>query len=101
MNIQGYGAVAVILGIITTLFWMIVAWRAMRAHERIADALSADFSRHRRVASETIQKDRRKDEASFREFLESDPIAKHMESSEQIRRFSEWRRQKSESENGA
>lgn len=28
-----------ILGIVTTIFWMIVGWRAMRAHERIADKL--------------------------------------------------------------
>jgi uncharacterized membrane protein len=27
-----------ILAIVTTIFWMIVGWRAMRAHERIADA---------------------------------------------------------------
>ncbi len=28
-----------ILAIVTTIFWMIVGWRAMRAHERIAQAL--------------------------------------------------------------
>jgi len=27
------------LAVITTIFWMIVGWRAMRAHERIADKL--------------------------------------------------------------
>lgn len=27
------------LGFISTLFWMVVGWRAMRAHERIANDL--------------------------------------------------------------
>ena len=26
-----------ILSLVTTIFWMVVGWRAMRAHERIAD----------------------------------------------------------------
>lgn len=30
-----------ILAVVTTIFWMIVGWRAMRAHERIAQALDA------------------------------------------------------------
>lgn len=33
-----FGAFAVILGLATTIFWMVVGWRAMRAHERLADA---------------------------------------------------------------
>jgi hypothetical protein len=98
MNIQGFGALAVIVGIVTTLFWMLVAWRAMRAHERIAEALSADLGRQRRISSEAIQKETRKEEASFREFLAADPLAKHMESTEQMRRFTEWRRRNSENE---
>ena len=32
--------------------------------------------------------------ASFREFLEEDPIAKHMDTTEQMRRFAEWKNQK-------
>lgn len=29
---------AVLIGIITGIFWMVIGWRAMRAHERIANA---------------------------------------------------------------
>ncbi|MCY2961916.1 MAG: hypothetical protein NTY35_17300 [Planctomycetota bacterium] len=32
--------VTTIAAIVTTVFWMIVGWRAMRAHERIADTLN-------------------------------------------------------------
>ena len=31
--------VTTIVAIVTTVFWMIVGWRAMRAHERIAQTL--------------------------------------------------------------
>ena len=29
----------IVLGLATSLFWMWIGWRAMRAHERIADTL--------------------------------------------------------------
>ena len=48
MNIQGLGAFAVIVGIITTIFWMFVAWRAMRAHEKIAESLQEQNMMQRR-----------------------------------------------------
>jgi len=43
MNIeQSFGALfgsgSFVGGIALVIFWMVVAWRAMRAHERIADA---------------------------------------------------------------
>jgi uncharacterized membrane protein len=33
-----FAAGAVVFGVAVSLFWMVVAWRAMRAHERLADA---------------------------------------------------------------
>jgi uncharacterized membrane protein len=35
----GLVLVALVLSALVTLFWMWVAWRAMRAHERLADAV--------------------------------------------------------------
>jgi uncharacterized membrane protein len=37
----GTGALVVLMalwGIAVTIYWMVVAWRAMRAHERLASA---------------------------------------------------------------
>ncbi|MBL8861663.1 MAG: hypothetical protein JNK02_06585 [Planctomycetes bacterium] len=31
--------VTTLVGVISTVFWMVVSWRAMRAHERIADRI--------------------------------------------------------------
>jgi len=36
----GLGGLAILIalwGIFVTIFWMVVGWRAMRAHEKIAD----------------------------------------------------------------
>ena len=37
-NVQGWAVLAALFGIASAIFWMVVGWRAMRAHERIADA---------------------------------------------------------------
>ncbi len=44
--------VAILWGFLVTIFWMVIAWRAMRAHERIVDALS-DPARRERGDSQT------------------------------------------------
>ena len=45
MNLEGlhasggiFGVIAILAAIFSAIFWMVVGWRAMRAHERIADA---------------------------------------------------------------
>ena len=35
---QGLAVLVTLFGIASAIFWMVVGWRAMRAHERIADA---------------------------------------------------------------
>jgi len=35
---EGLAVLAVLAAIASAIFWMVVGWRAMRAHERIADA---------------------------------------------------------------
>ena len=38
-NLQGITFLVMMLGIFSTIFWMVVSWRAMRAHEKLADAV--------------------------------------------------------------
>ena len=43
-NSAGLTVLAIVSGIFTlttTLYWMWIGWRAMRAHERIADSLQS------------------------------------------------------------
>lgn len=42
MNGGGMGAFALLMvlwGLFVTVFWMVCAWRAMRAHEKLADSV--------------------------------------------------------------
>ncbi|MDX9973128.1 MAG: hypothetical protein RBU21_09075 [FCB group bacterium] len=34
-----FALVVVLWGVFVTLFWMVCAWRAMRAHEKLADSI--------------------------------------------------------------
>lgn len=47
---SGFGAVLAVLtaafGVVVSIFWMWVGWRAMRAHERIADSLQDTGQTH-------------------------------------------------------
>lgn len=38
-SLQGVAFLAILWAIFTTVFWMITGWRAMRAHEKLADSL--------------------------------------------------------------
>ena len=90
---QLFAAVSILAVCLVTIFWMVVGWRAMRAHEKIAASLSEDLEQKSNLLRSTLKKDRNKDEKTFRDFLEADPVAKHLDSTEQMRRFVEWKRQ--------
>ena len=38
-TLQTLTGLTLLLGLFTAIFWMIVGWRAMRAHEKLADLL--------------------------------------------------------------
>lgn len=94
MTIQQTGLLAigsVLSAILVSIFWMVVGWRAMRAHERIADALFRSATRRAQLHRAQLHQERDQDEKSFRDFLQADPLAKHCDAAEQMRRFHSWR----------
>ena len=40
---MAFGFLTTVVSIVTTIFWMVIGWRAMRAHERIADRIEEKF----------------------------------------------------------
>ncbi len=90
---QLFAVVSVMAGMAVTVFWMVVGWRAMRAHERMADALSAEaVSRGSSHAARGVsRRESSREERSFRDFLQADPLARHLDSHEQMRRFQTWK----------
>jgi hypothetical protein len=39
-EVNFFWVIALLWGMFVTIFWMVIGWRAMRAHERIAGSLS-------------------------------------------------------------
>lgn len=38
-TIQSLTVITLLLGLFSAIFWMVVGWRAMRAHEKLADSM--------------------------------------------------------------
>ena len=38
---EGLAVLVMLFGIFTGIFWMIVGWRAMQAHEKLADSVES------------------------------------------------------------
>ncbi len=67
-NLQGLAFLAILWGLFTAVFWMITGWRAMRAHEKLADSLEW-------LARQTSRRDQDinpSDDDEVRESYESD-----------------------------
>lgn len=41
----GLAVIAILWGLFVTIMWLVIGWRAMRAHERIADSMREYFRR--------------------------------------------------------
>jgi uncharacterized membrane protein len=48
MDMENLGVLAILSVTISTIFWMVVAWRIMRAHENIAESLKEQNIMQRR-----------------------------------------------------
>ena len=44
-GLGGYAMLAVLWGLFVTVFWMVCAWRAMRAHEAVAASVERFLAR--------------------------------------------------------
>lgn len=38
-GVEGLATLAVLWAVFTAIFWMVVGWRAMRAHEKLSDSV--------------------------------------------------------------
>jgi hypothetical protein len=77
-------------GILITIIWLVIGWRAMRAHERIADQLA----RYVGIASATDLPNLRRENAvqhkHYIQFILQHPEVEKMSPKEQHERFREW-----------
>ena len=51
LGFGGFAILAAVFGVIQLILWIVIAWRAMRAHENIASSLD-ELTRHLRRRDE-------------------------------------------------
>ncbi|MDQ3624074.1 MAG: hypothetical protein M3463_16575 [Verrucomicrobiota bacterium] len=56
MGSRGFATLAIIFGVVQIIIWLVIAWRAMRAHEEIAASLDS-LVRHLRRRDEQLPPD--------------------------------------------
>jgi hypothetical protein len=54
LDAGAFGAFAMIFAIVPMILWLVIGWRAMRAHEEIASSLDS-LSRHLRLRDESLR----------------------------------------------
>lgn len=99
------GIVASVLSIGATIFWIVIGWRAMKAHERLAEEASrandrADRSdadhffqsdiEQVRPDAEDVHEPLKSRNRKYREFLRTHPEVDQLSSKERHERFCEW-----------
>lgn len=55
-----FAIVSVLFGLFVTIFWLVIGWRAMKAHERIGDA-AAEWMHLQRAEREAKRRAERPD----------------------------------------
>ena len=90
-DIKHYMALAIsAFGVLMALIWVVIGWRAMRAHEKLADHVA----RYLVDLAESELHDMRKEHAShykqYKQFLLQHPDVEALSSKERHERFREW-----------
>ncbi len=82
------GIISGLVSFVITLLWLVIGWRAMRAHERIADTLAIHFQNAKPTSS---QKNSNEEYSKkYRTFLNEVEEAKNVPFLERQVMFKEW-----------
>ncbi len=87
---------AITFGILTTLFWMVIGWRAMRAHERIAKQMARYIDLVTAGDLANLRKENAAQHKQYKQFLSQNPELESLPSKERHERFREWLKSRGE-----
>ena len=91
------GELLITFGILTTLFWMVIGWRAMRAHENIANQLTRYIDVVTAPEVSSLRKENASQHRQYKQFLAQNPEVESLTSKDRHERFREWLRSGGES----
>jgi hypothetical protein len=87
---------AITFGILTTLFWMIIGWRAMKAHERIAKQMARYIDLVTAGDLANLRKENAAQHKQYKQFFSQNPGVDSLPSKERHERFREWLKSRGE-----
>lgn len=84
-------------GILTAIIWIVIGWRAMRAHERIADSVTRHLHASNRDDPHHLRKENAAQHKHYKQFIQQHPDAERLPSKERHEQFRDWLRSKEDS----
>ncbi|YCM45649.1 hypothetical protein V2O64_06410 [Verrucomicrobiaceae bacterium 227] len=79
-----------LFGIVVTIVWLVVGWRAMKAHETLAAEARRANDRMDRLDTVDVSGSMKAQNHLYREFLRDHPEVEELSSKERHERFREW-----------
>lgn len=77
-------------GALITIFWMVVGWRAMKAHEKLADQAERANVRLSQLDEVDVRGPLRDQSRRYRDFVKQNPEVENLTSKDRHERFREW-----------
>ena len=84
------GELILLFTLVITVFWLVIGWRAMRAHENLADQARRANDRLAQLDVSDQQTPLREQNRLYREFARNHPEVEGLTSKERHERFREW-----------
>lgn len=88
------GEIYIAFGILIGLIWIVIGWRAMRAHEKLADSVTLHVNSHSRGDPYNLRRENATQHKHYKQFIQQTPDAEKLPSKERHEVFRDWLRSK-------
>lgn len=79
-------------GLLSAIIWIVIGWRAMRAHEKIADTLALHVNALLRGDPHNLRRENATQHKHYKQFIQQNPDAEKLPSKERHEQFRDWLR---------
>lgn len=86
------GVIAILFGLLSAIIWIIIGWRAMRAHEQIAEQITRYLEDAYPGDAQNMRRENAAQHKHYRRFILQNPTAENMPPRERHDFFRVWLR---------
>lgn len=84
------GELFIIFGILTAIVWIVIGWRAMRAHEQIAKQVTRYLDHVTAPDLVNLRRENAEHHRQYKQFIAQNPDVEDLASKQRHERFREW-----------